>query len=166
MAAYVRGSAAPSRRAAPQKQVRRPADLKVIKKSNSAKRAEKLANQRKVAKILAVAVICFTLLTLSIIGHVKVNELGQELAEINKEISVLDSENTRLNMQLTSNVNLAKVEDFAVNELGMVKVQDYQVNYIASKESDSVEVSGSKGKKPVTENESKDKKLSYLKINS
>ena len=166
MAAYISGSAAPVRRAAPEKQVRRQTAPKVVKKNNSAKRAEKLANRKKAFKILAVAAICFTLLTLSIIGHVKVNELGHELSLINKEISILDSENTRLNMQLTSNVNLGKVEDFAVNELGMVKVQDYQVNYVASKESDSVEVSGKKGKKPVMEKESPSKKLSYLKINS
>lgn len=166
MAAYINGSTAPARRAVPERKVRKQTRPKVIEKNISAKKAEKLANRRKVIKIMATAAICFTFLILSIIGHVKINELGQELTGINREISILESENTRLNMQLTSNVNLGKVEDYAVNELGMVKVQDYQVNYVASKESDSIEVSGEKGKIPLPDNEHPGKKLSYLKINS
>ncbi|MBP5460356.1 MAG: hypothetical protein J6Y62_09415, partial [Clostridia bacterium] len=77
-------------------------------------------------------------------SRVQVDELDQKLTEINQQISVIESDNTRRNMELNASVSLEKVDQYARNELGMVKISDYQVNYIKLSEEDMVEVSGGK----------------------
>ena len=41
-----------------------------------------------------------------------------------------ESDSIRNNNQLNSIISINNVEDYAMNELGMVKVQDYQVVYV------------------------------------
>ena len=93
---------------------------------------------------MAIATVLFLVLGFQIYSHVRVEELNRQIETTNSSISVMQSENTRLKMDLNASASLDKVEDYAVNELGMVKVENYQVNYLNLSSGDSVEVSGGK----------------------
>ena len=52
------------------------------------------------------------------------------------------SENIRLNMALNALMSREKVEDYAVNVLGMQKIERYQIYYFDDRDGDKVVVSG------------------------
>ena len=106
--------------------------------------AEARRSRVAAVRIVAIATVLFMALGFQIYAHVQVDELDQQLNEINQQISVIESDNTRRNMELNANVSLERVDQYAKNELGMVKISDYQVNYVKLSEADAVEVSGGK----------------------
>ena len=107
-------------------------------------RAEARRSRAVAIRVVALAAVLFLVFGFKIYSQVQVDELDQKLDAINKEISVIESDNTRRNMELNANVSLEKVDQYARNELGMVKISDYQVNYVKLSEDDAVEVSGGK----------------------
>lgn len=147
--AYRQQSAAPKRRVEPERRSdRQPAPRpKVVKKTKAQLRAETRRSRAKAIKVMAVCAVFFAIIAFQIYSQVQVDELDRQLNSINSEISVLDSENTRLNMQLDSMISLDKVDEYAQNVLGMVKVENYQVSYIDLSGGDSFEVSGGKTQK-------------------
>ncbi len=141
---YTMGTAAPAR--APQKRKKaipytRP---KVIRKSKAQLRAETLHSRKMAIKILAIVTAFFLVIGFQIYCQVKLDEINSKIVKAQNKISTLQSENAQLEMKIDSNVSLAKVDDYAKNELGMVKVKDYQVNYVKLHDKDAVLVSGGK----------------------
>lgn len=141
---YVAGSEAPATRPAPQKQPGQVPRPKVVRKTKKQLRAETRRARAKAIQILAFATVFFSVMVFQIYSQVRVDELDREISAVNASINVVESENTRLNMDLDANVSLDKVEEYAQDVLGMVKVEDYQVNYVNLSEGDTVEVSGGK----------------------
>ena len=140
----VRGTAVPKVRPNPAAQPKRAPKPKVITKSQKQLRRETKRSAAAARKILAVATVLFLLVGFQIYSHVQLDELDQQLTEINQQISVIESDNTRRNMELNASISLDKVDSYARNELGMVKISDYQVNYVKLSDQDAVEVSGGK----------------------
>ena len=144
-AEYQRGSAVPSvRPRQPASAPRRAPRPKVVKKTRAQLRAETRRSRAMAIKIMAVATVLFTMIAFQIYSQVRVDELDRQLADINSQISIMESDNTRLSMEIGANVELSKVEEYAQNTLGMVKVSDYQVQYLNISNEDTVEVSGGK----------------------
>jgi len=135
-------NAAPKR--APQRQARPAPRPRVIEKSRAQLRAEAMRSRKATIKALVICAIFFMFISFQIYSQVKVDELDRELNAVNTEISILDSENTRLNMQLDAMISLEKVDQYAQEQLGMVKVENYQVTYVDLSGDDSVVVSGGK----------------------
>ena len=142
--AYVPGSAAPAARPVPQTQPGKVVRPKVVRKTKKQLRVEARRARWKAIQVLAVASVLFSVLVFQIYSQVRVDELDREISAVNAEISVIESDNTRLNMKLDANISLEKVDDYARNVLGMVKVDNYQVNYVNLSAGDAVEVSGGK----------------------
>ncbi len=140
----VRGTAVPKTRPDPTPQARPAPKMKVIRKSQKQLQAETRRSRALALKVLSIAVVMFLALGFNIYSRVQVDELDQQLDEINRQISVLESDNTRRNMELNASVSLERVDEYARNQLGMVKISDYQVNYVRLSEEDAVEVSGGK----------------------
>ena len=136
------GSAAPKRRPTPGTHpAPRP---RVVKKTKAQLRAESRRSRAKAIKIMCICALLFSIVAFQIYGQVRVDELDRELKSVNSDINVLDSENTRLNMQLDAIISLDKVDRYAQDVLGMVKVENYQVSYVDISSGDKVEVSGGK----------------------
>lgn len=139
------GSAAPKiNTPAPKKkpnEVQRP---RVVKKTRKQIKLEQRRSAFKAAKVLIICGIFFALISFQIFSQVKVDELDRELQSVNSQIEILDSENTRLNMQLDSIISLDKVDAYAQDTLGMVKVENYQVSYVDLSSGDVATVSGGK----------------------
>lgn len=92
----------------------------------------------KAFKIFAIAAAILFFMALVIYSRVQLDEINRDINAVNNTIKTAQSDAVRLNMALNSEISIDKVEDFAVNNLGMVKVQDYQVVYIDLSSEDAV----------------------------
>jgi cell division protein FtsL len=78
--------------------------------------------------LIAVAILAF--MAVAIYSRVQLDEINREIKKVEQKIELAESDSIRINNELNSIVSINNVEDYAVNELGMVKVQDYQVVYV------------------------------------
>ncbi len=138
------GSAAPVRQPRRQPEPRRQVQPKVVTRSKKEIRAEEYKVNGKAFRVVLACTILFMLIGFQIYSQVKVDEINREIANVNSKIEVVESENTRLNMELDSRISLDKVDDYAQNVLGMVKVENYQVSYVDFSGGDTVTISGGK----------------------
>lgn len=140
----LRGTAVPKARPTSTPKTRPAARPRVIQKTDKQLRQETQRSRAASLWIMATAVVLFALIAFHLYGNAQVAELDQTLGELNQQIAVIESDNTRRNMELNASISLDKVDSYARNELGMVKISDYQVNYVKLSDADAVEVSGGK----------------------
>ena len=82
--------------------------------------------------------------TLNVV-RISLESLTSEAATLRNKISVAESENVRLTMQLSSAFSREKVEAYAVSQLGMCKLERYQIHYFSDRDgSDKVVVANGK----------------------
>lgn len=101
-------------------------------------RAQTHAASVKAFKIFMIATALLAFMAMVIYSRVQVDEINRDINAMDKSIKTAQSDMVRLNMALDSQISIDKVEDFAVNNLGMVKVQDYQVIYLDLSSDDKV----------------------------
>lgn len=107
--------------------------------------AEQAAFNRIVFAIGAtVAVVFFVLVAgmLAISGQIDANT--EKIAVVDTNINEGISERTRLQAELDAKVSIDKIDDYALNVLGMIKLEDYKINYIGAEEENHVVISGGK----------------------
>ena len=97
---------------------------KIINAQNTVS-AKKPKSRIKITTIIAVLVLV-TLVGIKLKIDVDCNELVSNNAELRSEIQELQSENTRLNVELESKTSLTNVEERAITELGLYKIEKYQ----------------------------------------
>lgn len=107
-------------------------------------RAEAAQTAYKTIKIFSFTCLFVFVIAFQIYSTVRLDELNHEIAVIEKNMSVAESENTRLNMQLGSILGITKIEDYAVNKLGMVKQESYMIEYVNLSDGDKVVLSQAK----------------------
>ena len=125
-----RSSAAPAY--APKKQRNR--DLKV-RNNNTRKSRAQLIKEQRATLIKAACIVCgaraFLGMFFGVLHTYAVrNELTHEISNLQTELSVAESENTRINSELNSLVSMSMIDKYAVDKLGMSKVQSNQIRYI------------------------------------
>ncbi|MEG0979106.1 MAG: hypothetical protein RR911_07210 [Oscillospiraceae bacterium] len=125
---------------------------RLVKKTKSQLKAETRRANRKAFKALSVAALLLGFIGMVIFSRVQLDEISRDITKTQSQLNVLQSENTRLEMQLNAMVSLNKVDDYAQNVLGMVKQEGYQIEYVDLEGSDQVLVSGGK---TVTDNQKK-----------
>ncbi|KJS19258.1 MAG: hypothetical protein VR72_19825 [Clostridiaceae bacterium BRH_c20a] len=81
---------------------------------------------------IAVIVIMFMLGMTFVAKHVWINFLGFQISELRKEIVNIQTDNEKIKLKIASIGSLEKVEEIAVNELGMVYPGNKSVHYIFS----------------------------------
>ena len=123
------GTAAPKMKPAPQK---RP-NLELIQKTRKTAaqvRQQTAADTKRAVKVMLIAIAILTFMAVAIYSRVQLDEINREIKRVEQKIELAESDSIRINNELNSIVSINNVEDYAVNELGMVKVQDYQVVYV------------------------------------
>ncbi len=126
---YNNGSAAPKMKPAPQK---RP-NLELVQKTRqtaSQIRQQTTADTKRIIKVMFIAVTILMFMAVAIYSRVQLDEINREIKSVENKIELAESDSIRINNQLNSIISINNVEDYAMNELGMVKVQDYQVVYV------------------------------------
>lgn len=104
--------------------------------------------------------VAVTLLSMIYIGfQVKNDALMREIAYIEEQIEIQESETTRLEMELARKFSPEEIEKYAKDH-GMIKAESYQITYIDLSEGDKVIVSG--GKDVPTEENSLWYKIKYF----
>ncbi len=97
-----------------------------------------------IKKAMCFGLVCFAMMIGLLVMETKSDALMTEISSVQKEIDIAHGENVRLNAELSSMIATDKIEDYAVNVLGMVKAESYQINYIDLSEGDEIVVSGDK----------------------
>ena len=114
-----RSSAAPAY--APKKQRNR--DLKV-RNNNTRKSRAQLIKEQRATLIKAACIVCVALAFLGMFfgvlhTYAVRNELTHEISNLQTELSVAESENTRINSELNSLVSMSMIDKYAVDKLCM-----------------------------------------------
>lgn len=107
-------------------------------------RKESVASAMHTLKIFAVAITLMGLFVSILFSRISLAMLEKEAGKIETQISEAKSENVRLQMAFNSSVSREKVEEYAVNVLGMQKVERYQIHYFENRDGDEVVIADGK----------------------
>lgn len=108
------------------------------------KRKVKAQAVRPASVVKWVFVSLFVMLSLAsiMVGNIKITQQNDDIASTQKNLNMVKSEQVSLNAKLESRMSIQKVEDYAVNKLGLVKIQPYQIQYVHLTNKDNIEVNG------------------------
>lgn len=95
--------------------------------------AKKNVKKRNIIKLKAVLLFTavFSLLFVICYRQVNIYTQGVEIQDKNAELKKYSDEIAQLQLQIERNVDIKKIESYAMNELGMVKPEKYQIVYIS-----------------------------------
>ena len=138
---------------APKKQPQKHPQVRVLvnKKNKHANAVSAVFKRSSILKAAAILLVCLTIFGLKLFSQAKLDEVNRNIARTQKTLEESKAENVRLQMQLNSIVSIEKVEEYAVNTLGMVKIEAGQVEYIDLSDGNAVDVSGSRAVKKTAE---------------
>lgn len=116
-----------------------------VRKVKSPSKSKYTVSKRvvKPASVVKWVFICiFIMLSLAsiMIGNIRITQLNDKITSAQKTLDTAKSEQVYLNSQLESRMSMTKVEDYAINKLGLVKIQPYQIQYVHLKNTDNVEI--------------------------
>ncbi|MBQ6264775.1 MAG: hypothetical protein IJK60_04940 [Clostridia bacterium] len=132
----------------PERRVEQPPVPVIVKprapKSKAQLRRESVGAFANAVRVIAAATVLLMLFAGIIGSRVKLSMAQHESQQLKNELSIVRSENVRLNMQLNSMISDDMVEDYAENVLGLKKIEKYQIHYFESSGKDSASVFGNK----------------------
>lgn len=117
------------------------------KKTSSVTRAEKVATFQsflRTSVVLAVVVFVCGLISTVIYLNARLDTTAKEISKVESEIEIAKSDNIRLNSYIQGLVSAEKLEQYAINNLGMIKMEDYRATYLPPDEDSQVVISGGK----------------------
>lgn len=100
------------------------------KKSRSQLISEQKIGFAQIVKICIVSVLSLAMLFGILCNYAQKNELIHEISNLETDLSVAQSESTRLNSELDSLVSMSMIDQYAVEQLGMTKMKSNQIKYI------------------------------------
>ena len=106
--------------------------------------AEMNETRRQTLKVLSVLIVLLSFVGMLIYSRVRLDEVTIKTNDLRQELSMAESENVRMSMELNSKVTLDKVEKYATEQLGMVKLESYQIKYVDISEGNKTILSGNK----------------------
>ena len=120
---FERAQAAPQRvPARPQeKRPRRLTKVPEPRKDALQRQRENIDSLRRTVKTILVSGLLISLLGGMLYSEVRQDELTHAYRQLENQMAIAQSENTRLNMELSAKLSLDKVEAYAREKLGMVK---------------------------------------------
>jgi len=90
-----------------------------------------------VAVVLVVAVV-LSIALFSIVNKVKLTEMNEQISELDEQLSILQSENVRLNSALTEIASSEQIDTYAATH-GLQKMEVGQIHYFTVDGGDRVE---------------------------
>lgn len=121
--------------------------------------AQMLVVPASVKRFFCFAVVCICLMVVFLVMNTKCDALLNEIAQVENDIEIAEGENVRLNAEISSKISTDKIDNYAVDVLGMVKAENYQIYYVDLSEGDEIVLSGEKTTEDESEVESKIKEL-------
>lgn len=109
-------------------------DFKVRGNSKRKSHSQLLQEQRmglRKAVVIGVTSLLTIAMFFSVLStNAKKNELTHEISNLETQLAIAESENTRINSELDALVSMSMIDKYAVEELGMSKVQSNQIVYV------------------------------------
>ena len=105
---------------------------------------------RKIANIISVAAL-LTLIIAVVATNAAITTASTEIADIQEEIVLLQSEKSYLDFTLESRMTLDQIESYAENQLGMVKMDASQKKYVELESENKIVVNQSPVKEKLDE---------------
>ena len=121
----------------------KPTQAKIVKMPRKKKTASRSAAKAVVAEnIKKAAIIGFVIAVVcaNIFMRVRITEVNTEISNIKAEIIELESEQTRLNVELENRISYKNIEE-AAQQLGMKKMDKSQVVYIKTNSTNAARTS-------------------------
>ena len=84
--------------------------------------------------------ICTLLLMFLVVSYVQINEYTIEVASLRGELSDLVGQRKELALALEEKNDMVKIEQYAIDNLGMVKADQLDKKYITLDQKDKIEV--------------------------
>ncbi|MBO4338836.1 MAG: hypothetical protein K5755_00260 [Clostridiales bacterium] len=132
---------------APKKREEKKPQMRVVVNNRRKSKINIVPSYVQKNSVVKAGVILFVLLAvlgMLIYMQAKLDNVNRQIARTEKTLEETRSETVRLQMELNSIISIDKVEDYAVNTLGMVKIESGQVEYIDLSGEDKVILSGNK----------------------
>lgn len=106
--------------------------LRVVEKRKQEKQLKEQAAQsaRNSLKIVIVSAILFTMVAAVMYCRVQLNEINAQYNNVKNQITVAESDNVRLNMELDAKASVYNIDEYAVDVLNMYKIGEQQINYL------------------------------------
>lgn len=106
-----------------------------VRESGGKKSRMQLLKEQKAAALKAIIIFGVALAVIGMLygvlhTYAAKNELNHEISSLETELSVAESENTRINSELNALVSMNMIDQYAVEKLGMTKIQSSQIKYI------------------------------------
>ena len=121
------------------------------KKENVIIKAQtKFSLGRKIANIISIATL-LTLIIAVIATNAAITTTSTQIADIEDEIVLLESEKSYLEFTLESRMTLDQIESYTENQLGMVKMDNSQKKYVELESENKIVVSQSPVKEKLDE---------------
>ena len=105
---------------------------------------------RKIANIISVAAL-LTLIIAVVATNAAITTASTEIADVQEEIVLLQSEKSYLDFTLESRMTLDQIESYAENQLGMVKMDASQKKYVELENENKIVVNQSPVKEKLDE---------------
>lgn len=93
-----------------------------------------------VVTIILISVVAALLLGAVVFSLDKRNTMYNKVASLNNELGIAKDENVRLQSELEGRISAQKVEEYAINVLGMRKIDSSQITYIRIQTDDVVNI--------------------------
>ena len=132
---------------APKKREEKKPQMRVVVNNRRKSKINIVPSYVKSNSVAKAGVVLFCLLAILgmlIYMQAKLDNVNRQIARTQQTLEETKSETVRLQMELNSIISIDKVEDYAVNTLGMVKIESGQVEYIDLSGEDKVILSGNK----------------------
>lgn len=109
----------------------------LVKKTNNNKKGKR--ENRKEKQTIKYITIGFIILFAMCFQNAKIDENFEKVKDLKKELAIVEKENSQLELELESNLNLANIEQQAKELLGMQKLTNKQIVYVNLEKDDHVE---------------------------
>lgn len=115
------------------------ADNPIIEEEQAAVQAPRTRQAVSPVSVIGL-ILASVLIVMSLMAQIQLTAVSSEAVALSEKLEELETEQTRLRIAYESAFNLAEIEEYAINELGMQKPRSDQVYYIDSVTSDKAEV--------------------------
>ena len=109
-------------------------------KSNKTNKAKKSKNKnKKETQTIKYIVFGFAILFGMCFQNAKIDENFEKVKDLKRELAAIEKENSQLELELESNLNLSNIEQQAKELLGMQKLTSKQMVYVNLEKDDHIE---------------------------
>jgi len=102
----------------------------------------RLAHRRNTVaafKIMCAVLTAGIVVAMFLYSNAQISELNSTIANNQKKLTQLQSEEVRLNVEFEQRVSIASIDTYIQNELKLVKYEKHQIHYIDLSEGDKLE---------------------------